>query len=54
MTENEITGNVVDAAYKVHHALGPGLLESVYETILAHELEKRGLRVTRQQAVPVV
>jgi GxxExxY protein len=44
---------VVDAAYKVHSALGPGLLENVYETCLAHELTKRGLLVERQVAVPV-
>ena len=38
MTENEIAKEVVDAAYKVHTTLGPGLLESVYEMVLAHEL----------------
>ena len=54
MTENEIARVVVDAAFKVHTALGPGLLESVYETVLAYELQKRGLRVVRQQAIPVV
>jgi GxxExxY protein len=42
---NEITGSVVDAAMKVHTALGPGLLESVYEKCLKHELIKRGFRV---------
>ena len=45
MTENEISKSVVDAAYTVHVALGPGLLESVYETVLCHELRKRGLKV---------
>ena len=54
MTENEISKSVVDAAYTVHVALGPGLLESVYETVLCHELRKRGLKVERQVAVPVV
>jgi GxxExxY protein len=54
MTENEISKVVVDAAYTVHVALGPGLLESVYETVLCHELRKRGLKVERQVAVPVV
>ena len=54
MTENEIARITVDAAYKIHTTLGPGLLESVYEVILAHELEKRGLRVVRQQPMPVV
>lgn len=44
---------VVDAAYKVHSTLGPGLLESVYETCLVHEIEKRGLSVERQVALPV-
>jgi len=51
---NEIAREVVDAAFKVHSALGPGLLESVYEICLAHELARRGLRVERQVAVPVV
>ena len=41
MTENEIAKIVVDAAIKVHRALGPGLLESVYEIVLAHGLAKR-------------
>ncbi|WP_414542301.1 GxxExxY protein [Nostoc sp. CCY0012] len=54
MTENEIAKVIVDAAFKVHVKLGPGLLESVYESVLAYELEKRGLKVTRQQAIPVV
>ena len=54
MNENTITGQIVDAAYKVHTTLGPGLLESVYEAALAWELEKRGLSFTRQQGIPVV
>jgi GxxExxY protein len=54
MSENAIARQTVDAAYRVHTVLGPGLLESVYEAALAYELEKRGLRVTRQQAIPVV
>jgi len=54
MNENRVARDIVDAAYRVHTALGPGLLESVYEAALAYELEKRGLRVTRQQAVPAV
>jgi GxxExxY protein len=54
MTENEIAKVIVDAAFKVHVKLGPGLLESVYEAVLAYELGKRGLKVTRQQAIPVV
>jgi len=50
---NEITGAVVDAAYRVHTRLGPGLLESVYEAILARELEARGLCVERQKTIPI-
>lgn len=45
---------VVDAAYKVHSSLGPGLLESVYEICLAHELRKRGIAIETQVAIPVV
>jgi GxxExxY protein len=54
MTENEIATQIVDAAYKIHTRLGPGLFEYVYETVLAYELESRGLQVARQQAIPVV
>lgn len=54
MTENELAKQIVDAAYRVHTSLGPGLLESAYEAVLALELENRGLRVTRQQVVPIV
>lgn len=50
---NEISGAVVDAAMKVHSALGPGLLESVYEVCLAHELNKRGFRTVSQLPLPV-
>ena len=53
MTENEIGKVVVDAALSVHRELGPGLLESVYEAVLAQELRERGLRVDRQVAVPI-
>lgn len=49
-----IAGEVVDAAFKVHSALGPGLLESVYELCLAHELTKRGLQVQQQIMLPVL
>ena len=45
---NVRTGQVVDAAMKVHTILGPGLLENVYEACLAHELRKRGFNVQRQ------
>ena len=54
MTENEVAKQVVDVAYKIHTGFGPGLLESVYETIMAYELQKRGLQVIRQQPIPVV
>ena len=54
MIENEISREIVDAAFKIHKRLGPGLLESVYETILAFELEKRGVKVERQQPFSVI
>jgi GxxExxY protein len=50
---NQITGSIVDAAIKVHTALGPGLSESVYERCLRHELRKRGLQVEAQVWLPV-
>ena len=53
MTENEIARTVVDATYKIHKTLGPGLFESVYETALEFELRKRGLRVAQQVGLPV-
>jgi len=53
MTENEIGTVVVDSALALHRELGPGLLESVYEVILAHELRQRGLQVERQVPVPI-
>lgn len=53
MNENEIGGMVVDAAIAVHRELGPGLLESVYEAVLADELSARGLEVARQVMVPI-
>jgi GxxExxY protein len=51
---NKITGIVVDASMDVHSAMGPGLLENVYEHCLVHELEFRGLKVERQVPIPVV
>ncbi|MBL0225471.1 MAG: GxxExxY protein [Geobacteraceae bacterium] len=54
MDENQIATIVVDACFKVHTVLGPGLLESVYETALSYELQQRGLLVSRQQMIPVV
>jgi GxxExxY protein len=53
MHENEIGEIILNAAIHVHRSLGPGLLESVYETILAHELQKRGLTVRRQVPIPI-
>ena len=54
MDRNEISGEIVDAAMKVHSALGPGLLESAYAACLRHELIKRGLKVASEVPVPVV
>ena len=53
MTENETGTTVLEAAIAVHQELGPGLLETVYETVLAKELQNRGLRVARQISVPI-
>ena len=53
MNENEIGKIVVDAAIQLHRALGPGLLEIVYEATLARRLEKAGLSVSRQVSVPI-
>ncbi|HXQ16074.1 MAG TPA: GxxExxY protein [Caulobacteraceae bacterium] len=53
MNENEIGQRVLGCALTVHRALGPGLLESVYETCLAHELGKAGLAFDRQLSLPV-
>ncbi|MCU1268121.1 MAG: GxxExxY protein [Acidobacteria bacterium] len=54
MTENQIATIVVDASLKLHRALGPGLLESVYEATLTYELRKRGLVALTEQKLPVV
>ena len=54
MTENELSKVIVDISYKIHTRLGPGLLESVYEAILYHELIKKGLKVERQKPIPVI
>jgi GxxExxY protein len=53
MKENQFATLIVDAAYHMHREIGPGLLESVYERILAHELRNRGLEVARQVVVPI-
>lgn len=53
MRENDIGTIVVQSAIAVHRTLGPGLLESVYEVVLAHELQQRGLQVQRQVPIPI-
>jgi GxxExxY protein len=50
---DDITGAIVDAAYRIHTQLGPGLLESVYEAVLARALQRRGFTVERQKVVPL-
>ncbi len=50
---NRIASEVVDAAFKLHSTLGPGLLESVYESFLIHELKLRGLKVDKQVLLPI-
>jgi GxxExxY protein len=52
-TTDEVTGAVVDAAIRIHRDLGPGLFESAYETLLAHELAERGLEFERQLLLPL-
>ncbi len=53
MTDNDLTYQIRGAIYDVYKALGPGLLESVYEEALCFELEQRGLKIERQKPVPV-
>jgi GxxExxY protein len=53
MHENEVSGSLIDAAIQVHIKLGPGLLESVYERALEHELNKRSFSVARQVVIPI-
>ena len=54
MHENDVSGAVIDSAVRIHMQLGPGLLESVYERILQHELKKRGMQSERQVPISVV
>jgi GxxExxY protein len=54
LEEEEIGRLIVNAAFKVHKSLGPGLLEKVYEVCLAHELKKAGVQVQRQKTIPIV
>lgn len=52
--ENELSKVIVNTAFQIHYTLGPGLLESVYEEIMCHELQKLGLRIERQKGIPVI
>jgi GxxExxY protein len=54
MTYNELSETIIGVAIDIHRKLGPGLLESVYQNILAYELRKRGLRVRTEEPVPLV
>ena len=54
MKENDITSIILDRSIVIHKTLGPGLLESVYETCLFHELSKAGLSLERQKAMPLI
>ena len=54
MEINQITNEILDSAYKVHTALGPGLLESAYRKCLAYELRKNGLKVEEEKPVPII
>ena len=51
MSENELSKIILDSAYRIHTALGPGLLESVYEEVICYELTKRGIPFRRQQGI---
>ncbi len=53
MNENELAKIVVDASYRIHTKLGPGLLESAYQAILAYELEKQGLQIKTEVILPI-
>jgi len=53
MNFNEITAAIVDAAYHIHREIGPGLLESVYELVLADALQGKGFKVVRQMPIPI-
>jgi len=54
MKQNQITHNILNAAYRVHTELGPGLLESAYENCLAYELREDGIYVEMQKSLPLV
>ncbi len=54
MTYNELSGLILEVAIDIHRRLGPGLLESVYQAILAHELTKRGCIVQKEEPIPLI
>jgi GxxExxY protein len=54
MNENELSKCILDNSFKIHSALGPGLLESVYEEVLAHELHRAGIACERQVDIPIL
>lgn len=54
MEINQITHEILDSAYKVHSALGPGLLESAYQACLVYELKKKGLEVETEKPLPII
>jgi GxxExxY protein len=54
LVEEDLTGKIIGAAIEVHKALGPGLLESVYQVCLSRELDLRGLRFEKEKALPIV
>ncbi|HLV40818.1 MAG TPA: GxxExxY protein [Brumimicrobium sp.] len=54
MTENEISRRIIGCAIEVHKALGPGLLESAYQECLFYKLQKEGLQVVKEKAMPIV
>jgi len=54
MLVNEITSIIIEESIYIHRSVGPGLFESVYEELLAYRLIKRGLRIERQKAIPVI
>ncbi len=53
MNENEISEIIIECCIKIHRILGPGLLESVYEKVLAYELQKKGFKIEQQVSVPI-
>lgn len=54
MIENDLSRIIVDCCFRIHNTLGPGLLESVYEELLAYEIQKQGISIRRQQGIAVI